>query len=366
MYFRAHLFCLLLVYIGGHTQLNIIQYPPEVDEFLQNSVILSCQWETKPTFERISIEWFKCEDTKTTLTEIKGGEKMNYTLFTKDKTRRLNESILNIGKALLNHRGIYYCVVTVEIPPPPKPHFGNGTRLIIKERERKVEIKWIMITAGGISLLIAVTGLGCCLRNNAKRVNTDGTSQLRKSFRFHIEDQDAPESKCKMLTKAATSPATEDLSDNNEYKRELKSENGNKSSKQNAKRKVMKHQCQEKKERTANNPASKAMSCNNDNKRELKSEKRIMSSKQNGNMKVMKHQCQAKKERAVHKNPATPSCKPPGSAPVKSSSNPRSGQLRPSSTPCSGHQKHSNKRNLPKKRQTPVLQDDSDAIYQNL
>ncbi|XP_030048452.1 uncharacterized protein LOC115462595 isoform X2 [Microcaecilia unicolor] len=133
-------------------RLNVTQTPTEIRVHEENSTEISCSWDIKEA-ERIKVEWYKksvnvSEDNGIFLLSSYCLYYKNGTITDLNSTYELrsdnrihfsgtieNKTAFKIKSVNKNDTGMYYCEVTIEIPPPYVKMQGNGTTVFVEMKD---------------------------------------------------------------------------------------------------------------------------------------------------------------------------------------------------------------------------------------
>eukprot|EP00076_Gallus_gallus_P006837 XP_001234201.1 uncharacterized protein LOC770881 [Gallus gallus] len=163
------------------SNVKVTQTPTEMHLSIGDSTEISCIWEK--SIKRYRISWYLVN--KENVTRIVSSDLIyvhNGTHETKD--------VLVIEAASANDTGFYYCEIIIEIPFCKKV-YGNGTMLVVEEREaqtseKKASVVWVIVPI--IPFLVAMGSLYFCYKKKRK-LTCSCSAQLPAPQRGRQEEQ---------------------------------------------------------------------------------------------------------------------------------------------------------------------------------
>ncbi|XP_015718437.2 uncharacterized protein LOC107314073 isoform X2 [Coturnix japonica] len=157
----------------------VTQTPTEMHLSIGDSTEIACTWEK--SIKRYRISWYLVNKENITRTVS--------SKLVRNATREFKD-VLVIEAASANDTGLYYCEIIIEIPFYKKA-YGNGTMLVVEEREaqsleRNAPLVWVIIPI--ITCLAAVGSLYFCYKKKQK-LTISGSAQLPAPQEGHQEEQ---------------------------------------------------------------------------------------------------------------------------------------------------------------------------------
>ncbi|XP_017683505.1 PREDICTED: uncharacterized protein LOC108503748 [Lepidothrix coronata] len=163
----------------GPSNLTVIQTPTKINISTGDYTEITCFWE-KDIIMRYRVSWYLVS--KANITERVSSKVVYVSNITRE-----NKDVLVIKSAKVNDTGFYYCEMIIEIPFYKKL-CGNGTTVIVEEKEADSPKKTDLVIWAIVPFLVAVGGLYLCYKK--KQFSTlSGAVQPLVLTERHEEEQ---------------------------------------------------------------------------------------------------------------------------------------------------------------------------------
>ncbi|XP_067850427.1 cytotoxic T-lymphocyte protein 4-like [Heptranchias perlo] len=120
-----------VVTLTATDRIEVSQFPPEIKAIEGESISMQCSCEEDSKIESIRVDWTK-DSTPVLNATVKSAtlnpSYMNRLSYAINKTN----ATLRIENIIQDDAGLYLCKVFIEIPPPVRRGFGNGTKLTVQ------------------------------------------------------------------------------------------------------------------------------------------------------------------------------------------------------------------------------------------